>query len=258
MTVLSGAYSSSREISLDRADLIRELVAANRILSAEGVVDAFGHVSARLPENPQRFLLSRARAPECIEAEDILEFELDGTPIDAGDRKPYMERFIHGAIYEARPDVHSVVHNHSHAVIPFAVAGKKLRPLMHVCSVIGSDVPVWDSGDEFGDTDLLVSAIEMGRSLARTLGDKRAVLMRGHGATVVGNSVRDAVYASVYLQVNANLQFKAVMLANGDPIKFLTPGEVDIRAKKDGAFGIDRVALGIDRAWESWCRHAGL
>jgi ribulose-5-phosphate 4-epimerase/fuculose-1-phosphate aldolase len=251
MTVLSGEYSSSRGISLDRSDLIRELVAAGRVLSAEGGVDAFGRVSARLPENPQRFLPSRARTPQCIEAEDIPEFELDGTPIDAGDRKPYLERFIHGAIYEARPDVHSVVHNHSYAVIPFAVAGKKLRPLMHVCSVIGSDVPVWDSEDEFGDTDLLVSGIEMGQSLARTLGDKKAVLMRGHGATVVGNSVRDAVHTSVYLQVNADLQFKAVMLANGDPVKFLTPGEMDIRAKKD-------VAFGIDRAWESWCRHAGL
>jgi ribulose-5-phosphate 4-epimerase/fuculose-1-phosphate aldolase len=109
---------------LGRSDLIQELVAVNRVLSAEGAVDAFGRVSARLPENPQRFLLSRARAPECVEAEDILEFGLDGTPIEAGDRKPYLERFIHGAIYEARPDVHSVVHNHSYAVIPFAVAGK--------------------------------------------------------------------------------------------------------------------------------------
>ncbi len=236
---------------MTRQELIRELVIANRILASEGVVDAFGHISVRLPDNPQRFLLSRARAPECVEAEDIIEFTLDGTPVDAGDRKPYLERFIHGAVYEARGDVHSVVHNHSHAIIPFGITDKKLQPVMHVCSMIGNDVPVWDSGDEFGDTDLLVSNVKMGRSLAKVLGKNTAALMRGHGATVVGRDIRDAVHSSVYLQVNADLQLKTLMLAGGSPIKFLTRGEVDIRAKNEGSFG-------VNRAWESWCRRAGV
>ena len=125
-------------------DLFEELVTANRILATEGVVDSFGHVSARHPDNPQRFFLSRARAPDCIEKDDIMEFTLEGEPINPGSKAPYLERFIHGGLYEARPDVHSVVHNHSPSVIPFGVTGKKLKPLLHMCANIGHDVPSWD------------------------------------------------------------------------------------------------------------------
>ena len=153
--------------------LIEELVTANRILAREGVVDSFGHISVRHPDNPQRYLLSRSRAPDCIESADIMEFALDGTPVDARGRAPYLERFIHGALYEARPDVMSVVHNHSESVIPFGVTGRKIKPIFHMGASIGHEVPVWDSHDQFGDTALLVENMEMGRDLAKLMGARR-------------------------------------------------------------------------------------
>jgi HCOMODA/2-hydroxy-3-carboxy-muconic semialdehyde decarboxylase len=226
--------------------LLEELVTANRILAREGVVDSFGHVSARHPDNPQRFLLSRARAPERIEAADIMEFTLEGEPVDAHSRAPYLERFIHGGIFEARPDVHAVVHNHSPSVIPFGVTDKKLKPLLHMCANIGHEVSTWDSHDKFGDTALLVENVEMGRDLARAIGSDRTILMRGHGATIVGANVRQAVFISIYLEVNAKLQMQA--MAMGD-IKFLTAGEVDKVAARTGPYT-------INRAWENWCRRA--
>ena len=192
-----------------------------------------------------RFLLSRARAPEQIEAADILEFTLAGEPVDRSGPAPYLERFIHAAIYEARPDIFSVVHNHSDSLIPFGVADKPIRPIMHACSSIGGTVPLWNSCDQFGDTDLLVSDMAMGRDLAGCLGKNTTVLMRGHGGTVVGRSIREAVYIAVYLQVNADLQMKATQLAAGGPIKFLSPGEISKRNSKDGSFE-------INRAWENW------
>ena len=228
------------------ANLIEEIVTANRILATEGIVDSFGHVSARHPDNPQRFLLSRARAPDCIEADDIMEFTLEGEPVNAGDKAPYLERFIHGGIYEARPDIHSVVHNHSPSVIPFGVTGRKLQPLLHMCANIGHEVPIWDSHDMFGDTALLVDTVAMGRDLAKGLGKGRTILMRGHGATVAAPNVRHAVFISNYLEVNAKLQMQA--MAMGD-IKFLTAGEVDKIIGRTGAYS-------INRAWENWCRRA--
>src|SRR5438046_7927152 len=164
--------------------LIEELVTANRILAREGVVDSFGHVSARHPDNPQRYLLSRSRAPDCIESGDIMEFTLDGTPVDPRGRAPYLERFIHGALYEARPDIMSVVHNHSESVIPFGVTGKKVKPIFHMGASIGYDVPVWDSHDRFGDTALLVETMDMGRELAKRFGAGATALTRGPGATM--------------------------------------------------------------------------
>jgi HCOMODA/2-hydroxy-3-carboxy-muconic semialdehyde decarboxylase len=232
---------------MSKLDAVKEeIVTANRILAHEGVVDSFGHVSARHPDNPKHFLLSRARAPERIEADDIMEFTLEGDPINAGGKAPYLERFIHGGIYEARPDVHSVVHNHSPSVIPFGITNKKLKPLLHMCANIGHDVPTWDSHDKFGDTALLVETVEMGRDLARAFGSGRTILMRGHGATVAANSVRHCVFISIYLEVNAKLQMQA--MAMGD-IKFLTDGEVDKIIARTGPYT-------LNRAWENWCRRA--
>ncbi len=227
--------------------IIEELVTGNRILAREGIVDSFGHISARHPDNPQRYLLSRSRAPDCIEASDIMEFTLDGTPVDAKGRAPYLERYIHGALYEARPEVMSVVHNHSESTIPFGVTAQKLKPILHMGASIGQEVPVWDSHDKFGDTALLVESMEMGRDLAKFTGPRRTVLMRGHGATVAGANIRHAVYVSVYLEVNARLQMRAMAMGE---IKFLTPGEVDKVAERTGPYG-------INRAWENWCRRAG-
>jgi len=227
--------------------LLEELVTANRILAREGIVDSFGHISVRHPDNPLHYLLSRARAPDCIEEGDIMEFALDGTAVDAQGRAPYLERFIHGALYEARPDVHSVVHNHSPSVIPFGITKAKLKPLMHMTANIGHDVPVWDSQDKFGDTALLVENMAMGRDLARAMGAGRSILMRGHGATVLAPSIRHAVYISIYLELNAKLQMQA--MAMGD-IKFLTPGEIDKVMSRTGPYS-------VNRAWENWCRRAG-
>jgi ribulose-5-phosphate 4-epimerase/fuculose-1-phosphate aldolase len=230
---------------LDR--IVDELVTANRILAREGVVDSFGHISVRHPERADRYLLSRARAPDMIEADDIMEFTLEGEPTDARGRKPYLERFIHGALYEARPDVQSVVHNHSPSVIPFGVTATKLRPLLHMCASMGHEVPIWDSRDKFGDTDLLVADMDMGRDLARLLGPRRTALMRGHGSVVAGLDIRQAVFTSVYLEVGAKLQIEAMRMGE---IKFLSAGEVDTIVSRTGSYT-------INRAWENWCRRAG-
>jgi|SRR5690348_5674445 len=227
--------------------MIEEIVTANRILAREGIVDSFGHVSARHPQNPEHYLLSRARAPERIEADDIMEFTLEGEPIDARGRKPYLERFIHGAIYEARPDVQSVVHNHSPSVIPFGITGMKLKPLLHMCASIGHEVSTWDSQTKFGDTDLLVSSMDMGRDLAKFLGPGRTALMRGHGAIAIGQTVRQAVWTAIYLELNAKLQREAMALGT---IKFLSAGEVDTVIARTGPYS-------FNRAWENWCRRAG-
>jgi ribulose-5-phosphate 4-epimerase/fuculose-1-phosphate aldolase len=227
--------------------ILEELVTANRILANEGIVDSFGHVSARHPDNPMHYLLSRARAPERIERSDIVEYTLEGEAIDKNAAAPYMERFIHGAIYEARPDVHAVVHNHSPSVIPFGVTPKKLKPFLHLCAHIGQEVPVWDSREKFGDTTLLVGDMEMGRDLARLLGQRPTTLMRGHGATVVGRTVRHAVFVSVYLEVGAKLQMQAMPLGE---IKFLSPGEIDQIVARLNDYS-------LNRAWENWARRAG-
>jgi ribulose-5-phosphate 4-epimerase/fuculose-1-phosphate aldolase len=188
---------------------LHELVNANRILANERVVDSFGHVSVRHPDRSDRYLLNRVRAPELVEAADILEFTLDGIAIDERGRQPPLESFIHGAIYEARPDVNAVVHTHSLSVIPFGVTKTKLKPLLHTCACIGHEVPVWDCQHKFGDTTLLVDNLERGRDLANLLGSRPAALMRGHGAVVVGREVRLAVYIAYYLEVAAKLQMQS-------------------------------------------------
>jgi HCOMODA/2-hydroxy-3-carboxy-muconic semialdehyde decarboxylase len=227
--------------------MLEELVTANRILAREGVVDSFGHVTMRHPDHADRFIMSRARAPECIEASDFITFALDGTPLDAGDRKPYLERFIHGAVYEARPDVMSVVHNHSPSVIPFGVTGCKLRPLLHVCAAMGHNVGIWDSQDKFGDTDLLVSDMAMGRDLAKFLGPGRTALMRGHGAVVAAETLRRAVFTAIYVEVGARLQMQAMAMGE---VKYLTDGEIDTILARSGPYS-------FNRAWENWCGRAG-
>jgi len=232
--------------------LIEDLVVANRILATENVVDAFGHVSVRHPKDSGRYLMSRAKPPVLVETDDIMEFTLEGAPVDARGRKPYLERFIHGALYEARPDVQSVVHNHSRSVIPFGITGEKLRPVVHSCATIGQEIPVWDAQDTFGDTDLLISDMPMGRDFARVLGNGACALMRGHGCTIVGGSIREAVYTAVYLEVNAELQWKA---SHFGKIKFLSPGEIE---KINSRLGKGKPGEGYDRSWEYWRGRAGI
>jgi ribulose-5-phosphate 4-epimerase/fuculose-1-phosphate aldolase len=238
----------------DLSAAIEDLVAANRILGYEGVVDAFGHVSMRHPFHPQRYLLSRARAPQLIEAEDIMEFALDGTPVDARGRSPYLERYIHSALYESRPDIRSVVHSHSRAVVPFGVSGQKIRPLMHNCAPIGTEVPIWDSRTTFGDTDLLVSNLAMGRDLADFMRDAPSALLRGHGSVAAARSLRLAVYIAIALQTSAELQAEA---SRYDSVIFLSPGEIEKGSAMVRA-APDKPMAGLDRAWEYWCHRAGV
>jgi len=230
------------------SEAIENLVTANRILAHEDVVDAYGHVSLRHPDNPERYLLARSRSPGIVEAEDILEFDLDSNCIDDKGFKLYLEAPIHGTVFKARPDVMSVVHNHSYAVVPFSVSKTPLKAMAHTSGRIGHTIPVWDIRDKFGDTNLLVVNNEQGDDMAAALGDSRVILMRGHGATVAGTSLEDAVITSIYLQVNAKLQMDAMRLGE---VEYLSPGEIDCRLA-----GNESLA-GFTRAWEYFSRRAG-
>jgi HCOMODA/2-hydroxy-3-carboxy-muconic semialdehyde decarboxylase len=233
---------------MDMTAIKDDLVTANRILANERVLDSFGHVSIRHPERPDHFIMSRARAPQIIDVGDLMEFTLDGRSVGAEPGKPYSERFIHGAAYEARPEVMAVVHNHSPSVIPFGVTGTRLRPVMHMSGPIGNDINIWDCRRKFGDTNLLVTNMEMGRDLAKALGPRTVSLMRGHGCVVVGKSLREVVFTAIYLELNADLQMKAI--AMGGEIMFLSEGEIDIITR-------GRAGFTLERGWENWCQRVG-
>lgn len=230
----------------DPARELDDLVTANRILAHHNVVDSFGHVSIRHPEHPDRFLLSRARAPRLIEPGDIMEFAFDGRSLGPSPGKPYSERFIHGAIYEARPEVMSVVHNHSPNVVPFSVVKHQcFGAIMHMAAPVGLEVPNWDIRTRFGDcTNLLVTSIEMGRDLAKTLGGRTVALMRGHGCVVVGRSLREAVFTAIYTEINARMLCQAMGMGE---VTYLSAGEVAANTK-------GRAGFTFERAWENWCR----
>jgi ribulose-5-phosphate 4-epimerase/fuculose-1-phosphate aldolase len=233
------------KIVTDLSRLLDDLVTANRILAANDVLDSFGHVSVRHPDNPARFLMSRARAPMCVETGDVMEFTLEGEVAGAQAGKPYSERFIHGAVYEARPDVMSVVHNHSPNVVPFSVMKKQcFCAVMHMAAPIGRNVPNWDIRDRFGDTNLLVTNMEMARDLAKSLGARTAALMRGHGCVVVGKSLREAVFTSIYMELNAQILGKAMAMG-----EFIALSDGEIAATTKG-----RAGFTFERGWENWCR----
>jgi ribulose-5-phosphate 4-epimerase/fuculose-1-phosphate aldolase len=220
-----------------------ELSLANRIIAHEGVIDAFGHVSMRHPTDPGRYLLARSRSPELIDPSDILEFTLDSEPVSPPTVTLYGERVIHGCIYQARPDVTAVCHHHSPAVLPFCITGIELEPVFHLGAVLGTTAPFWDSRDEFGDTNMLVIKPEEGRSLAKALGPHWMVLMRRHGATVVGTSLRELVFRTVYSHANAEIQLRSMLLGKIGP---LTRGE----AERSGPYQVQ--ARPMARAWEYW------
>ena len=227
-----------------------QLVAANRILAREQVVDAFGHVSLRHPEHPHHYILSRSRAPELVELNDLMEFELDGEPIDGRGRTPYGERFIHGAVMEARPEINAVVHNHAYEVLPFGVTNTPIKPLIHTASVIGEHIPTWDIRDKFGNaTDMLVRNMEQGRDLTAALDENTCILMRGHGAVIAGKTIKEAVVTSIYLMINARIQ--TVSMAMGNPV-YLSPSEIN------NMTDVQFSPLAMDRMWEAFCLRAGL
>jgi ribulose-5-phosphate 4-epimerase/fuculose-1-phosphate aldolase len=227
-----------------------QLVAANRILAHEQVVDAFGHVSLQHPDHRHHYVLSRSRAPEFVKLDDLMEFELDGEPIDGQDRTPYGERFIHGAVMEGRPGINAVVHNHAYDVLPFGLTDTPIKPLIHTASVIGEHIPMWDIRDKFGDaTDMLVRNMEQGRDLTTALDDNTCILMRGHGAVIAGKTIKEAVVASIYLMINARIQ--TISMTMGNPV-YLSPKE--IKNMTDVQFS----PLAMDRMWEAFCLRAGL
>jgi ribulose-5-phosphate 4-epimerase/fuculose-1-phosphate aldolase len=227
--------------------LLADLVAANRILAAEGVLDAYGHVSIRHPSHPNRYMMSRSLAPILVTADDIMEYDLDSTPVDPQGRTSMLERFIHGEIYKARADVKAVIHSHSPAVVPFGVTQVPMRPLMHVASFLWVGVPVFeirDAGDP-ATTGMLVRNATLGKALAMTLDTKPVALMRGHGNVVVGPDVRTAVSRAIYTEVNARLQ--AIAIGLGGPINYISAEEGAARDKTPGDIG---------RAWELWKKKA--
>ena len=220
--------------------LLEDLVAANRILAEHGVIDAYGHVSLRSPRDPNRFLLARAIAPETVQVEDILEYGLDGNPFDPRGMASVSERFIHSEIYRARPDVMSVVHNHSPSVIPFSVTGVKMRALFHMASFIGDGLPNFEIRRFKKGSDMLVRDPKLGAALAKTLGKAAASLMRGHGSVTVGEDLQRAVGRSVYLEMSAIMQMQALLLSK--KIVYFDAAEVKASAPVQD----------YKRAWPLW------
>ena len=228
------------------SELLEDLALANHILVNEGVLDGFGHISVRHPTHPERFFIARSMAPALVTPEDIVEVDLNGEVHDEQGRRTYVERFIHSAIYKARPDVMSVIHSHSPAVIPFGVTGARLRPICHMSGFLGATTPVFDIRHSAGEsTDLLVSSQALGEALAKVLGPSNVALMRGHGSVTVGNSIKQAVFRGVYTESNARLQAEASRLGE---ITFLTEAEAKATSDMNDKH--------LDRPWEMWKRNA--
>lgn len=230
--------------SLD--DLLQDLAIANRILVNEGVLDGFGHISLRHPQREDRFFIARSMAPALVTSEDLLQVDLGGQVHDEQGRRTYVERFIHSAIYAARPDVRSIVHSHSPSIIPFGVTGARLRPICHMSGFLGAKTPVYEIRHSAGEsTDLLISTEALGKSLAQTLGQAQVALMRGHGSVTVGHSIEQAVFRAIYTEKSARLQMEAMRLGE---INFLTDGEAQATSDMN-----DRH---LARPWEMWKRQA--
>jgi ribulose-5-phosphate 4-epimerase/fuculose-1-phosphate aldolase len=224
------------------AALIEDLVAGSRVLAMHGVLDAYGHISARSDKRPDHFLMSRSRAPALVTAADLMELDADSEPMPGDSRKGFIERYIHGEIYRTRPDVMAVVHSHSPSVIPFGITRTKLRPVYHMGSFLWAGAPVWDIRKEREENDVLVRDRPLGKALAGALGRCNCVLMRGHGMTVVGDSVPEAVFRSIYTEMNARLQIQAHQLEG--PIEFLS----DEEGKRSTAANRGT----MERPWELW------
>ncbi|MDH4189575.1 MAG: class II aldolase/adducin family protein [Betaproteobacteria bacterium] len=224
-------------------NLILDLVIASRTLAEHGVIDAYGHASVRSDRDPQRYFMSRSIPPELITAADIMEFDLDSKPVDAQGRAMYNERYIHGEIYKARPEVQAIVHNHSPSVVPYSCTDSTLKPIFHMSAFIGLGVPNWDIRDAQEGSDLLVRTPYLGQALARRLGGHPAALMRGHGAVVVGENIQRAVGRSIYLEMNARMQFQATLLAGAEGrIVFMDDKEVAANTSWQN----------YERSWQLW------
>lgn len=227
----------------------RDLVIANRILAMEHVVDAYGHVSCRHPEDAGRFFLARSLSPEMVTLDDIVEYTLDGKAV-SDTRPPYLERFIHGALYEKRPDINNAVHAHAEALLPFGLTATPLRPVTHMSGSMGTDVPVWDIADKFGNgTNLLVTNRDQGLDLADKLGRNKVVLMRGHGFSAVHPHLIGLITMSVYLPVNARVLLESLRLGH---VRYMSDEEAAAR------FDNDPMAPAARRGWRMWAKKAGV
>jgi HCOMODA/2-hydroxy-3-carboxy-muconic semialdehyde decarboxylase len=242
-TAASAATTGREPLPRSLDDIRYELALANRMVAHEGVLDAFGHVSVRHPDDPGRYFLSRSRAPELVEPGDLVEFTLDSEPVKPQTVRLYGERVIHGEIYKARPDVTAVCHHHSAAFMPYCVSGEEVVPVYHLGAVIGAKAPFWDQRDDFGDTNLLVIKPEEGASLARALGPHWVVVMRRHGATVAGRTLREVVFRTIYSCRNAEYLTQAKLIGRPSP---LNAREAELAGEYNLGEGP------VSRAWEYW------
>jgi ribulose-5-phosphate 4-epimerase/fuculose-1-phosphate aldolase len=242
------AWAGQTKISTAAPDpkLVEDLVYANRILADQDVLDGFGHASARDDKDPSRFLMSRSMAPALVTTGDIMEFDKEGEPIDARGRSAYLERYIHAAIYRARPDVMAIVHSHSPEIIPYSVTGTTLGPVYHMSAFLGAGAPIFEIRDTAGMTNMLITDNKLADALAKSLGKSAIVLMRGHGYVAVGDSVPQMVFRAIYTQVNARVQAEAAKLG---PVKFLSPEEAALADTANSKM--------VGRPWELWKARVG-
>ena len=224
--------------------VIDDLAAASRILAARGVVDAFGHVSLRHPDASDRYFMSRSKAPALVTPDDIIEYDLDSQPCNANGRGSFLERFIHGEIYRARPDIQSVVHSHSPSVIPFGLVDRKMHAMFHNAAFLAAGVPVFDISEKFGATDMLVSDPEKGVAFAECVGGHDVALMRAHGSIACGPSLQAAVFRAVYTEVNARVQHWTEALSDG--------GRIAALDEEEGRLADVPNQMACHRAWELW------
>ena len=225
-------------------ELLCDLAAASRILAAQGVVDGFGHVSMRHPAAPDRYLMARSIAPALVTPGDIIEYDLDSTPCNANGRGSFLERFIHGEIYKARPDILSVVHSHSPSVVPFGLVGVPMQAMFHNAAFLAAGVPVFDIKEKFGATDMLVSNGVKGVALAEAIGNKDIAMMRAHGSVACGPTLQTAAFRAVYTEVNARIQHWTLALAGGKPMAVLDSQEGRLADVINQTAGL--------RAWDLW------
>jgi HCOMODA/2-hydroxy-3-carboxy-muconic semialdehyde decarboxylase len=225
--------------------LLDDLVAANRVLYAKNVVDGLGHVSVRHDKDPNLYVLAAERAPGLVTRDDLAIYDLDSNAQTLRERRPYNERFIHGEIYKARPDIHSVVHCHTPSLVTFCVCQCQLRPMYHMSGFLGRGVARFEIRETAGMTDMLVSSPPLGAALAKSLGDKQIVLMRGHGATMAGQSIKHAVFRAIYAALNATMQMDAMRL-----------GEVAFLSDEEALKATDLNDRFVDRSWALWKHEA--
>ena len=225
-------------------ELVEELIIANKIIYKYGVVDGFGHISVRHDKDPSLFVMSHHLAPPLVTAADLVTFDLDSKPLDdVPGRRYYSERFIHSEIYRLRPEVNSVVHSHALSLLPFGVTKQKLMPMYHMSAFLGTGAPVFEIREKAGMTNMLIRTPELGRALAEKLGPAPVIMMRGHGATMVGASIRAAVYRAIYAMQNATAQLDAIKIG-GDDVTYLDPQEADLYDRYSGEV--------MHRPWNMW------